>query len=232
MKKRIILLLLLALAAFILPFLFGGKSIIGQPQEKTGSDSPSPAMPVIEIDVPETEGTHTFAVTPSPSPAFVPTPELSEQPIAVPSQPANTNHANAPSAGAVQKGSAFALTIQKQTVQVLPSVDEKSLEQAPGWLDTSVAPGEEGICVVYGHRNRHHFKFLKGLDCGDTITVTMPDGKIWNYVVESTEILNSDSVLRIPTIIGKHLILTTCYPFYYTGHAPKKFVVIASLVQS
>ena len=107
---------------------------------------------------------------------------------------------------------------------------EESLEQAPGWLNSSAAPGEEGVCVVYGHRNRHHFKSLKGIDCGDMITVTMSDGKIWNYVVESTEILESDSVLRIPTIIGKHLMLTTCYPFYYTGHAPKKFIVIASLI--
>ncbi len=189
-------------------------------------------MPVIRIDVPDIEGTHTIAVTPSPSPIplFSQAPELSEQPTARPSQPAAADHGVIPSSKVVQNGSAFALTIQKQTVQILPSVDEKSLEQAPGWLDTSTAPGEEGICVVYGHRNRHHFKFLKGIDCGDTITVTMPDGQKWNYVVESTEILGSDSVLRIPTIPGKHLMLTTCYPFYYTGHAPKKFVVIAKLV--
>ena len=31
------------------------------------------------------------------------------------------------------------------------------------------------------------------------------------------------------TIEGKHLMITTCYPFYYSGHAPRKYVVIASL---
>lgn len=229
MKKQIILLLLLALAAFILPFLFGGKTITGQPQEKTGSSTPSPSMPVIRIDVQETGTNHSIVVTPSLSPSPSPASVRSESPAISPVRTAGPVPGNAPSAGTVQKGSAFALTIQKQTVQVLPSVDEKSLEQAPGWLDTSSAPGEEGICVVYGHRNRHHFKFLKGLDCGDAITVTMPDGTVYSYIVESTEILDTDSKLRIPAIAGKHLMLTTCYPFYYTGHAPKKFVVIASL---
>lgn len=41
-------------------------------------------------------------------------------------------------------------------------------------------------------------------------------------------ILDSDEELRVPFISGQHLMLTTCYPFYYTGHAPKRFVLIAS----
>ena len=191
--------------------------------------TPPPSMKVIEIDVPDTGESHSIIITPSPSPALTPALKRTVIPSAS-STPSATNHESAASSAKAEKGSAFALTIQKQTVQILPSVDEESLEQAPGWLDSSADPGEEGVCVVYGHRNRKHFRFLKGIDCGDTITVTMPDGTIWNYVVESTEILDNDSALRIPTITGKHLMLTTCYPFYYTGHAPKKFVVIASLL--
>ena len=57
----------------------------------------------------------------------------------------------------------------------------------------------------------------------------MPDGKTYTYIIESTEILETDEDLRIPTIEGKHLMLTTCYPFYYSGHAPKKYVVLATL---
>ena len=228
MKKKVFILILLALAAFVLPFLFGERIMKGRLSDGSVDATPSPALPVIHIDVPETEGSHVVKITPSPSPTPSPESDPTDELIAASFEPAVTDHGKAPSSVTVSKGSAFALTIQKQTVQVLPSVDEKSLEQSPGWLNSSAAPGEEGVCVVYGHRNRHHFKFLKGIDCGDTITVTMPDGRIWNYVVESTEILNSDSVLRIPTITGKHLMLTTCYPFYYTGHAPKKFVVIAS----
>ena len=108
-------------------------------------------------------------------------------------------------------------------------VDEKALEQSPGWLNSSAKPGQEGVCVVYGHRNRNHLQVLKDVSYGDKILVSMPDGKTYTYVIESTEILESNDDLRIPTIEGKHLMLTTCYPFYYTGHAPKKYVVIAVL---
>ena len=70
------------------------------------------------------------------------------------------------------------------------------------------------------------------MDYGDPILVTMPDGKTHTYIIESTEILETDEDLRIPTIEGKHLMLTTCYPFYYSGHAPKKYVVLATLENS
>ena len=228
MKKGIILLGILALLLLAAPFVMD--KLKNTPSE-VPAYTPAPLMEVIGIDVPDTGGSHSVVITPSPSPAPTPAPKQTTVPSAS-FAPAAANHGNTTSSAKAEKGSAFALTIQKQTVQILPSVDEESLEQAPGWLDSSAAPGEEGVCVVYGHRNRKHFRFLKGIDCGDTITVTMPDGTIWDYVVESTEILDSDSALRIPTITGKHLMLTTCYPFYYTGHAPKKFVVIALLSSS
>ena len=68
---------------------------------------------------------------------------------------------------------------------------------------------------------------LKDIDFGDTITVTLADGTTLNYTVESIRILAPDEELRVPFISGQHLMLTTCYPFYYTGHAPQKFVIIA-----
>ena len=97
---------------------------------------------------------------------------------------------------------------------------------------TSAKPGKEGVCVVYGHRNRNHLLILKEIEAGDEIYVVMPDGKVYTYVVDKTEILSTDEAMRIPTIDGKHMILMTCYPFYYTGHAPQKFVVTCTLQSS
>ena len=127
------------------------------------------------------------------------------------------------------EGSAFTLTILGETVPVAAGVTEEILSVCPGWLETSAAPGKEGFCVIYGHRNRNHLKVLKGIDFGDDITVSMPSGKKYVYTVESTEILDSESDLHIPAIPGKHLLLMTCYPFYYTGHAPNKFVCVCVL---
>lgn len=126
-------------------------------------------------------------------------------------------------------GQAFTLTILGTNIPVSIGVDNATLDKTPGWLETSAYPGEEGVCVIYGHRNRNHFQVLKDIDFGDTITVTLADGTRLNYAVESIRILDSDEELRVPFISGQHLMLTTCYPFYYTGHAPQKYVLIASL---
>lgn len=126
-------------------------------------------------------------------------------------------------------GQAFTLTILGTNIPVSIGVDNATLDKTPGWLETSAYPGEEGVCVIYGHRNRNHFQVLKDIDFGDTITVTLADGTVLNYTVESIRILDSDEELRVPFLSGQHLMLTTCYPFYYTGHAPQRYVLIASL---
>ena len=125
-------------------------------------------------------------------------------------------------------GQAFTLTILGTNIPVSIGVDNATLDKTPGWLETSAYPSEEGVCVIYGHRNRNHLQVLKDIDFGDTITVTLADGTVLSYTVESIRILEPDEELHVPFISGQHLMLTTCYPFYYTGHAPQKYVLIAS----
>lgn len=125
-------------------------------------------------------------------------------------------------------GQAYTLTILGTNIPVSIGVDNATLDKTPGWLETSAYPGKEGVCVIYGHRNRNHLQVLKDIDFGDTITITLADGTVFNYSVESIRILDPDEELRVPFISGQHLMLTTCFPFYYTGHAQQKFVLIAS----
>lgn len=152
--------------------------------------------------------------TPTPEAAYVRLPT---------SDPANTPVPTVP------KGMAFSLGILGKTVNVAKNVEADTLEQTPGWLPTSAKPGKEGTCVVYGHRNRNHLLVLKDVEKGDEIDVFLSDGKVFTYIVDKIEILDTNESLRIPTIEGKHLILMTCYPFYYTGHAPQKYVVTCTL---
>ncbi len=149
------------------------------------------------------------------------TPNASPNATDVPAQPT-------PSATSPVHGKDFTLTILGQNVPVSVGVDRPTLSQNPGWLETSAYPGEEGVCVVYGHRNRNHLKVLKDIDFGDTITVTLEDGTTFSYTVVSIKVLESDNELRVPLLAGQHIMLTTCYPFYYTGHAPQKMVVMGS----
>ena len=100
------------------------------------------------------------------------------------------------------------------------------MEKTPGWLTTSALPGEDGMCVVYGHRNRNHLKVLEKVERGDAITVTM-DGAVYTYTVSDITIYESTDDLRLALVDGRTLVLVTCYPFRYSGHAPGKCLVTA-----
>ena len=234
MKKRIIILAILAIVILILPFLLGDKiSLLAEQEIETAVPTATPE-PTIETDIIE-------IVIPTPSSTIAPEPSASPTSGDWPEYPVidelviETTAPHSPSTPtaipqvSVPHGAAFVLTIHGKDITIAPSVDEATLEKTPGWLNTSASPGEEGVCVVYGHRNRNHLQVLKDVTYGETIKVTMLNGTVYTYVIESTEILESNEDLRIPTIDGKHLMLTTCYPFYYTGHAPKKFIIVASI---
>ena len=173
--------------------------------------------------MPTPKATNMISSTPLPSPAALPspTPEATLQP-------------SCPSAATpapVQGGKAFfTLSILNDTISVAYGVEESTLKKTPGWLTTSVLPGENGMCVVYGHRNRNHLKVLEKVTVGDTITATK-DGIAYTYTVSDIVIYENTSDWRLPTLDGSTLVLVTCYPFRYSGHAPGKYMVIARLVE-
>ena len=166
-------------------------------------------LPVVEITIPAPDASPT--ATPFPiidEPVLTATPTPYEAYVYMP-----TSAPVATSVPSVPSGMAFTLSILGKTINVANNVEEDTLEKTPGWLPTSAKPGKEGVCVVYGHRNRNHLLILKEIEAGDEIYVVMPDGKVYTYVVDKTEILDTDTAMRIPTIEGRHMILMTCYPF-------------------
>lgn len=57
-------------------------------------------------------------------------------------------------------------------------------------------------------------------------------GGSFHYVVESTEIVSPNDVGVLDASRHPELTLITCYPFYYVGPAPKRFIVHARRVPS
>lgn len=174
--------------------------------------------------IPTPKATNMISSTPLPSPAAVlqssPTPEATLQPVYTPTA----------TPAPMQGGRAFfTLSILNDTISVAYGVEESTLKKTPGWLTTSVLPGENGMCVVYGHRNRNHLKVLEKVTVGDIITATK-DGIAYTYAVLDVAIYESTSDWRLPTLDGSTLVLVTCYPFRYSGHAPGKYMVTAQLV--
>ena len=129
-----------------------------------------------------------------------------------------------------KRGDGITLIVGNNAVSVAYGVDDETLEKTPGWLETSAMPGEEGTCVIFGHRNRNHLKLLKDVKLGDTIKIKS-QGMEYSFIVESISILENDEQLTIPAATGKHLLISTCYPFYYSGYAPQSIVVLAEQSQ-
>lgn len=173
--------------------------------------------------IPTPKTTNVISSTPLPSPAAAlpsPTPEATLQPTCPPA---------ATPAPAQDNNAFFTLSILNDTISVAYGVEESTLKKTPGWLTDSVLPGENGMCVVYGHRNRNHLKILEKVTVGDIITATK-DGIAYTYTVSDIVIYENTSDWRLPTLDGSTLVLVTCYPFRYSGHAPGKYMVTARLV--
>ena len=157
------------------------------------------------------------------------TPEISEK--VIPSQAPSPQEIESDNSYTEQEkreaDAAFSLLIHDREIVIWENVGEETLRRGPGWLPSSAFPGEMGSCIVYGHRNRTHLRILEQVKQGDEIRAILPDGRKWTYIVEELRIVNSDNELRFEAIEGRTLILTTCYPFRYSGSAPQKYIVIS-----
>lgn len=120
------------------------------------------------------------------------------------------------------------LTIGRKEIPIAADVDEHTLAISPGWLPDSSLPGEDGMCVILGHRNRKHLRPLEKVEIGDEITFTYPNGKEAAYRVSKVTIFENTADWRLPSVAEEDmLVLVTCYPFRYSGNAPGKYMVIA-----
>jgi sortase A len=80
--------------------------------------------------------------------------------------------------------------------------------------------------AIAGHRDTF-FRPLKDIKLYDTIRFTNEDGST-EYRVVSTKIVGPKDTSAVDTTSGDKLTLITCYPFYYIGPAPKRFIVEAT----
>jgi sortase A len=115
-------------------------------------------------------------------------------------------------------------------VPVLDGVDDVSLNRGVGYIPGTAYPGVNGNVGIAGHRDGF-FRILKDVGKGDEIELeTMERTDI--YRIKDIVIVDKKdaSVLR-PTSLPT-LTLVTCYPFYFIGDAPKRYIVVASLVSS
>jgi sortase A len=115
----------------------------------------------------------------------------------------------------------------KIEVPVLPGTDDVSLNRGAGWIEGSAAPGTDGNCGIAGHRDGF-FRGLKDLRIGDEIEVDTLNGSN-TYVVDALTIVDPAEVSVLEPRDVPTVTLVTCYPFYFVGSAPQRFIVHAAL---
>jgi len=103
--------------------------------------------------------------------------------------------------------------------------DEPVLKKGVGHLSGSSLPGDPGNVVLAAHRDTY-FRKLKDIREGDEIIVTTPESAK-RYIVHEMKVIDPSETQVLNATSSPTLTLITCYPFYFVGHAPKRFVVLA-----
>jgi sortase A len=103
-----------------------------------------------------------------------------------------------------------------------------SLRHAVGHVAKSALPGEWGNVALAGHRDTL-FRPLRDIQIGDEIRFRTGENS-FDYVVESIRVVAPTNVQVLEATSGHDLTLITCFPFYYVGSAPERFIVRARQV--
>ena len=114
------------------------------------------------------------------------------------------------------------------SVVVVEGTSNKSLRRAVGHIAGTALPGQPGNVGIAGHRDTF-FRPLRNIQRDDVIKLTTSNGE-YRYRVVSTKVVSPDNVAVLDSDQNEVLTLVTCYPFYFVGPAPDRFIVRAERV--
>jgi sortase A len=118
----------------------------------------------------------------------------------------------------------------KLTVPIFSGTTELVLNRGVGWIEGTAMPGEEGNVGLAGHRDGY-FRGLKDLKLGDAIEVQSV-GRTLRYRITSLKVVDPTDVSVLDPTDEPSVTLVTCYPFYYVGNAPQRYIVRGTLDRS
>src|SRR5580765_105197 len=113
---------------------------------------------------------------------------------------------------------------------VLEGTDDLTLNRGVGHIAGTGRPGQGGNIGIAGHRDGF-FRVLKDVGPGDTIEPVTASRKDV-YTVDQIVLVSPSDVSVLQERPGRSLTLVTCYPFYFTGSAPQRYIVQASVRNS
>lgn len=115
-------------------------------------------------------------------------------------------------------------------VPVLEGTDDLILNRAVGHIVGTSKPGENGNVGIAGHRDGF-FRGLKDVSTGDTIEIVTPEN-VTRYMIDEITVVDPSNVEVLAPRAQPSITLVTCYPFYFIGSAPQRYIVRASIMGS
>ena len=115
-------------------------------------------------------------------------------------------------------------------VPVFDGTDELVLNRGAGRISGTAKPGQPGNIGIAAHRDGF-FRGLKDVRVGDRIALRAQSDEFL-YTVDNIEIVQPTDVSVLRNRSTSSVTLVTCYPFYFVGDAPQRYIVHASIVDS
>ena len=114
------------------------------------------------------------------------------------------------------------------SVMVAEGTGGRTLRHAAGHITGTAMPGQPGNIGISAHRDTF-FRPLRNIQRDDLIVLTTRTGE-YRYRVVSTKVVNPSDVAVLNSDGTEILTLVTCYPFYFVGPAPRRFIVRAERI--
>jgi sortase A len=116
------------------------------------------------------------------------------------------------------------------TAIIIEGTSATTLRRAVGHISGTGLPGRPGNVGISGHRDTF-FRPLRNIRQNDIITLTTLGGE-YRYRVVSTKVVSPYDVAVLDSSANEILTLITCYPFYFVGSAPDRFMVRAERIEN
>ncbi len=111
------------------------------------------------------------------------------------------------------------------SVAVLQGTNSRTLSLGAGHIEGTALPGAIGNIAIAGHRDTF-FRALKDVRGQDEIQLQTSTG-LFRYHVDWVKVVEPENVSVLAASTEAEITLVTCYPFYFVGAAPNRFIVRA-----
>lgn len=113
-------------------------------------------------------------------------------------------------------------------VPVFSDISERNLSRGAGWVPGTALPNDDGNMAIAAHRDQY-FRALKDAAVGDLLELESLSGQR-DYKVTSITIVQPEELWPLDASDMNTVTLITCYPFYFVGSAPQRYIVQAVAV--